>query len=184
MAQESRRLSPKARTTVLDLLRHFHEKTLQNVRCVRDARHVHLLIQPWPKGDDDKAKSTFWELSELVHSIKSFSAHNINELEKKSGSIWQKERFDWYVRSDRDLEEKFHYILRNPWNSGVAKQNEDYPWIWTQDDEARNESSFRRDAETSTRDAPATQPPPPNHRRDACVALRKRFVFESRAGGD
>src|SRR5262249_27674205 len=34
---------------------------------------------------------------------------------------------------------------------------ENYPWIWTQDDECRSESSFRRDAETSTRDAYATQ---------------------------
>ena len=59
--------------------------------------------------------------------------------------------------SDRDLKEKFHYILRNPWDSGVAKQNEDYPWVWTQHDEGRNDSSFRRDAETSTRDACATQ---------------------------
>ncbi|MGE5214384.1 MAG: hypothetical protein ACM3NN_11910, partial [Nitrospirota bacterium] len=71
--------------------------------------------------------------------------------------VWEKERFDRYIRSGRDLEEKFHYILRNPWDSGVAKQNEDYPWIWTQHDEAPNESSFPRDAETSTRDACATQ---------------------------
>jgi ATP-dependent DNA helicase RecG len=39
----------------------------------------------------------------------------------------------------------------------VAKQNEDYPWLWTQDDEARQQRLFRRDAETSTRDACATQ---------------------------
>src|SRR5207247_1431484 len=62
-----------------------------------------------------------------------------------------------YVRSDRDLQEKFHYILRNPWDSGVAQQNEDYPWVWTQDDERREESLFRGDAEISTRDASATQ---------------------------
>src|SRR5262249_25917201 len=103
----------------------------------------------------------FWRLSELVHSIKSFSTHGINESEAKSGSIWEKERFDRYVRSDRDLAEKFHYILRNPWDSGVAKQNEDYPWVWTQDDEARNERLFRRDAETSTGGACATQPNEP-----------------------
>jgi len=54
--------------------------------------------------------------------------------------------------ANRDLQEKFHYILSNPWDSGVAKQNQDYPWLW-----ARKESSFRRDAETSTRDACATQ---------------------------
>ena len=59
--------------------------------------------------------------------------------------------------ANRDLQEKFHFILRNPWDSGVAKQNQDYLWVWTQDDERRKESSFRRDAETSTRDACATQ---------------------------
>jgi REP element-mobilizing transposase RayT len=98
--------------------------------------HVHLLIQPWPTTDDDRGKGAFWALSELLHSIKSFSAHNINELEKRSGPVWQKEHFDRYVRSDHDLQEKFHYILQNPWRAGVAGQNEDYPWIWTQDDEA------------------------------------------------
>jgi hypothetical protein len=61
------------------------------------------------------------------------------------------------TRSNRDLEEKVHYILRNPWDSGVARQNEEYPWAWTQDDEYRRDSSFRRDAESSTRDACATQ---------------------------
>jgi ATP-dependent DNA helicase RecG len=40
----------------------------------------------------------------------------------------------------------------------VAKANEDYPWIWTQDDATRKESLFGRDAKTSTRDASATQP--------------------------
>jgi len=124
--------------------------------------HVHLLIQPWPKDDDDKGNTAFWPLSELLHSIKSFSAHELNEIENKSGSVWEKERFDRYVRSDRDLKEKFHHILRNPWDSGVAKQNEDYLWVWTQDDELRNESSFRRDAETSTRDACAPQALPPD----------------------
>ena len=113
--------------------------------------------RPWEKGNDDNGNIVFGPLRELMHSIKSFSAHKINDFESKSGSLWEKERFDRYVRSDRDLQEKNHYILRNPWDSGVAKQNQDYPWVWTQDDERRKESSFRRDAETSTRDACATQ---------------------------
>jgi ATP-dependent DNA helicase RecG len=92
-----------------------------------------------------------------MRSLKSFTAREINRAERKTGAVWEKETFNRYIRSDRDLAEKFHYILRNPWDSGVAKQNEDYPWVWTRDDEARNASSFRRDAETSTRDACATQ---------------------------
>jgi RecG-like helicase/REP element-mobilizing transposase RayT len=150
-------LSPHGRTIILDALRAFHDKRYELFAACVMPDHVHFLIQPWPKENDSKGNVVFWPLSELLHSIKSFSAHRINEIEKRSGSVWEKERFDRYVRSDRDLEEKFHYILRNPWDSGVAKQNADYPWVWTQDDEHRKESSFRRDAETSTRDVCATQ---------------------------
>ncbi len=119
--------------------------------------HVHLLMQPWPKENDGKGNVVFWPVSDLLHSIKSFSAHQINKIEKKAGAVWERERFDRYVRSDRDLREKFRYILRNPWDSGVTGQNEHYPWIWTQEDELRKESSSRRDSATNARDARATQ---------------------------
>ena len=155
---KSRRcLSPNSRTVVLDALRHFHNERYELFAACVMPDHVHFLVQPWPKENDDAGDITFWPLSELLHSIKSFSAHRINEIEAKKGAVWERERFDRYVRSDRDLEEKFHYILRNPWDAGVAGQNEDYPWVWTQEDEGRRESSFRRDAETSARDARATQ---------------------------
>src|SRR6266704_2582033 len=155
--KKRRCLSPKARTIALDALRYFHNKRYELFAACVMPDHVHFLIQPWPKESDDAGNATFWPLSELIHSIKSFSAHEINEIDKKKGAVWERERFDRYVRSDRDLQEKFHYILRNPWDSGVAQQNEDYPWVWTQDDERREESLFRGDAEISTRDASATQ---------------------------
>jgi REP element-mobilizing transposase RayT len=155
---KSRRyLSPDARTIVLNALLHFHKKRYELFAACVMPDHVHLLLQPWPKNDDENGNVVFWPLCQLVHSIKSFSAHEINNVEKKAGAVWEKERFDRYVRSDRDLKEKFRYILRNAWESGVAGQNEHYPWVWTQDDEARSQRSFRRDAETNTRDACATQ---------------------------
>jgi RecG-like helicase/REP element-mobilizing transposase RayT len=155
---KSRRcLSPKARTIVLHSLRHFHDKRYELFAVCVMPDHVHSLLQPWPKENDDEGNVVFWPLSELLQSIKSFSAHEINKLEGKSGAVWEKERFDRYVRSDSDLEEKFQYIVRNPWDSEVVGRNEDYPWIWTQEDEYRKESSSRRDGVTSTRDACATQ---------------------------
>ena len=156
-AKKNRCLSPKARTIVLNSFRHFHNERYELFAACIMPEHVYLLLQPWPKGYDNNGNVVFWPLSEIMHSIKSFSAHRINDAEKKSGSVWEKGQFDRYVRSDGDLKEKFHYILRNPWDSGVAGQNEDYLCVWTQDDEYRRESSFRRDAETSTRDACATQ---------------------------
>ena len=158
MTTEKRRyLSPRARTIVLNSLRHFHNRRYELFVPCMMPDHAHVLLQPWPNGNDDNGKSLFWLLSELMHSIKSFSAHRSNELESKRGSVWQKEQFDRYVRSDRDRIEKFQYIFRNPWDSGVAKQNQNYSWVWTQDDERRKESLFRRGAETGTRDACATQ---------------------------
>ena len=157
--KKDRCLPPNARSIVLNSSHHFHKQRYELFAACVMPDHVHLLLQPWPKNNDDKKTVVFWTLSELLHSIKSFSAHRINEAEKKTGAVWEKERFDRYIRSDRDLHEKFHYILRNPWDSGVAQHNEPYPWVWTEDDEYRNESSFRRDAETSTRDACATQRP-------------------------
>ena len=106
--------------------------------------HVHFIIQPGIKEEDKDGNPIFWPLSEILHSIKSYSAKEVNKLDNVKGTLWQEERYDRYMRSDRDLQEKFHYMLRHPWDSGVAKQNEDYPWIWTQHDEAGNESSFRR----------------------------------------
>ncbi|HEX4697165.1 MAG TPA: DEAD/DEAH box helicase [Candidatus Udaeobacter sp.] len=175
-----KKLSPAARTIVLNALRHFREKRYELYAACVVLDHAHVLLQPWPKEFDAKNDPIFWSIAELMQSIKSFTAHEINELQKTSGPVWEKESFDRLIRSDRDLQEKFHYILRNPWDSGVATQNDDYPWLWTQDDEVRNslgsapvpgagavvstartfetaplheKSSSSRDATTHTRDA-------------------------------
>src|SRR4029453_7387664 len=113
---------------------------------------------PWPKNEVLREETTFWSLAELMRSLKSFTARDINRAEEKVGPVWEKETFDRYIRSDRDLAEKFHYILRNPWDAGVAGQNEDYPWIWTPQDEMTSSlSSSPQNAATSTLQACAPQ---------------------------
>src|SRR5207253_3922382 len=139
--KKRRCLSPKARSIVLDALRYFHNKRYELFAACVMPDHVHFLMQPWPKENDDAGNVVFWSLKELLHSIKSYSAHAINKTERERGVVWEKERFGRYIRSQPDLIEKFEYILRNPWDSGVAKPSEDYPWVWTQDDEMRKGSS-------------------------------------------
>ncbi|PYL52964.1 MAG: methionine synthase, partial [Verrucomicrobia bacterium] len=166
-------LSEAARTIVLDALRHFHNKRYELFAVCVMPDHVHALLQAWPKDENAPDRDpVFWTLSEILGSIKSFTAHEINKLEKGTGQLWDKESFDRFIRSDRDLEEKFHYILRNPWDSAVTQQSEDYPWLWTQEDEVGREeeqkrSSSRRDAATSTRDARALQNEPALPNQDA-----------------
>ena len=156
-----RTLGPEARNIVLDAWRHFHNTRYELFAICVMPDHVHALFQPWPKNEASREETKFWSLTELMRSLKSSTAREINRAEEKVGSVWEKETFDRYIRSDRDLAEKFHYILRNPWDAGVAGQNEDYPWVWTADDEMRaSKSSSPQNAATSTLQACAPRTPP------------------------
>ena len=153
-------LSPQARTIVLNAWRHFHNARYELFAICVMPDHVHALFQPWPQNEAPGDEAKFWSLTELMRSLKSFTAREINRAEGKAGAVWEKETFDRYIRSDHDLAEKFHYILRNPWDAGVARQNEDYPWIWTPQDETRiSRSSSPQNAATSTLQACAPQTP-------------------------
>jgi RecG-like helicase len=152
-----RSLSPQARTIVLNAWRHFHNTRYELFAICIMPDHVHALFQPRPKNEA-QTETRFWSLTELMRSLKSFAAREINRAEGKAGAVFGKETFDRYIRSDRDLADKFHYILRNPWDAGVAKQNEDYLWIWTPDDELSvSRSSSPQNAATSTLQACAPQ---------------------------
>jgi RecG-like helicase/REP element-mobilizing transposase RayT len=146
-------LNPAERTIVLDATLHFHTKRYDLLAACVMPDHVHLLIEPRVKQSDPQGNPIFHPLSELLHSIKSFTSHEIARLRKSVGEfVWEEEYHDRYIRSDRDLQEKFRYIVGNPWDSGVVGPEEEYPWVWTPD-------GPRRDAEDDGRDARAPQAP-------------------------
>jgi alanyl-tRNA synthetase/REP element-mobilizing transposase RayT len=133
---EGRLLSSPARDIVFDCIHHWRNSRYRLVAACVMPDHVHFIIQPGVKEEDQEGNPIFWSLSSILHSIKSFSANEINKAEKGSGPVWQEERFDQYIRSDRDLEEKFHYVCRNPWAAGLVDQTQSWPWLWSEDIEA------------------------------------------------
>lgn len=72
-------------------------------------------------------------LSDILHSIKSVSAHRINRLLGRRGPVWQEESFNHAIRSDESLNAKMAYVLANPVRSGLVKGPRDYKWVWTAD---------------------------------------------------
>jgi REP-associated tyrosine transposase len=48
-----------------------------------------------------------------------------------SGLVWQDESFDRIVRNEGELEQKFNYILGNPWKRWPSLDR--YPWVWPSD---------------------------------------------------
>ncbi|MGI8437239.1 MAG: alanine--tRNA ligase-related protein [Chthoniobacterales bacterium] len=92
--------------------------------------HVHLLFEPQVKETASAGDPVFWSVSELLQKMKSVSAHQINKARGATGPVWEKESFDRLIRSERDLQEKFEYICRNPWDGEVVKVDEGYRWLW------------------------------------------------------
>ncbi len=71
-------------------------------------------------------------IREIVWAIKSASAHRINKLLQRHGSVWQDEYFDHVIGRSDSLEQKIQYVRENPVRAGLVQRAEDYPWIWEQ----------------------------------------------------
>ncbi|MGA2180725.1 MAG: primosomal protein N' [Verrucomicrobiota bacterium] len=146
-------LSPEARTKVLEVCHHWHGNKIKCYAACVMPNHVHLLIQPLPT--QAAGKEGVHSLTEILHSIKSFSAHTVNKVMKRSGPVWTDESFDRLIRSEADLHKTWDYIWNNPRTIGLVGPMEDYPYIWTPG--VSDVENVRRDAEHDLRDAGATQ---------------------------
>ncbi len=125
-----RQLSEKARNVVLESILRWKDRRYELYAACVMPDHVHVLIEPMIERAGDSGKPVFFSLSKILHSIKSFTATQINKIERTNEPVWETESFDRLIRSENDLHEKFHYITRNPWDAEAAKPDEDYRWVW------------------------------------------------------
>ncbi|MFZ0294867.1 MAG: hypothetical protein WAL52_14765 [Candidatus Sulfotelmatobacter sp.] len=65
-----------------------------------------------------------------MDAVKGASAHKVNKLLGRKGTVWQAESFDHVLRSSESLDAKVIYLLENPVRAGLVKQWTDYPWLW------------------------------------------------------
>ncbi len=149
--RDHRALTPPERDIVLATFLHDQPVKYELYAACVMPDHVHLLIEPQVKGDDANGKPIFHALTDILQTLKSVSSHRINKTAGAKGErVWENESFDRLIRSDADLEEKFQYICRNPWDSGVAEADEDYAWLWTAD-----RAQVSREARDTAGEAPA-----------------------------
>ncbi len=128
-------LTESERSLVLDACLHWHgEKANVHLVTVMPD-HVHLLLTPERSGDGWHA------LSELTHSIKSYTAHELNKKRGSEGPVWQSESFDRIVRDQDEFDEKWNYMLNNPVKAGLAGAPTEYPYT-----RSGTGTSDRRDA--------------------------------------
>ena len=98
------------RTAVEDALWHFAGERYALYAYVVMPNHVHVLFMPTDENT----------ISDIVASWKRFTAHEINKILSREGTVWQKESFDTLVRSERHFTTIIKYIRENNLNLAWA----------------------------------------------------------------
>ncbi len=97
------------REIVWNAILHFDNDRYDVYAFVVMGNHVHVLFAP-RKGND---------VSDILHSWKSYTAKIINKRMNRTGGVWQLESWDRLVRNERHFRRVARYIVRNPGKSGV-----------------------------------------------------------------
>ncbi len=111
-------LTESDKECVFKALHYLKDKKYDLQAAVVMDDHVHLVIKPSEP------------LAKIMHSIKSFTAHQMNKAAGLSGSVWQDEYHDRVIRNDREYREKMLYIANNPIKSNPGSTHSDYRWLY------------------------------------------------------
>ncbi len=65
-------------------------------------------------------------ISQIMHSIKSYSSKEINKANLRNGSVWQSSFRDLTLWSEELVIEKMNYIHNNPMRKGLVSDPKDY----------------------------------------------------------
>lgn len=80
--------------------------------------HVHLLVR-FEEGQS---------LSKALHSLKSYTGHELKKLHPEMSHIWQDESFDRYMRNEEHYWKTYQYIHQNPVKAKICQVPEDFQW--------------------------------------------------------
>ena len=108
----------RAAAVVENSLLHFDQQRYALIAWCVMPNHVHAMIEPWER----------WPLAGVVHAWKSFTAHEINKLLKRSGAVWQREYHDRFIRDADHFAHAVRYIEENPVKAGLVARSTQWQW--------------------------------------------------------
>ncbi len=110
------------RPQVADLMQaallHHDATRYQLLAWVIMPNHVHAVLLPLPGV----------ALGDVLHSLKSFTAHAANRLLGREGRFWQADYFDRFIRSEQHLRQVMAYVESNPVVAGLCQDPADWRW--------------------------------------------------------
>ncbi len=134
---------PEIASLVQEALRHFRGQRYDLIAWCIMPNHVHVIVRPLEGYD----------LPGILHSWKSFTAKQANELLGAAGSFWQDEYYDHLIRDEEDFNHHLTYVLQNPEEAGLKT----WPWVGFEPQSQQEEEHGQDARETQGRDALATK---------------------------
>jgi putative transposase len=119
---------PELADIVVNSIRHFAGERYDLFAFVIMPSHYHWLFQPrkdWVKTlpNDDRTPR-----ERIMYSLNRFTSNQCNKALNSSGTFWQNEPYDHWVRDVEELERIMRYIEENPVKAGLVKTPEDWPY--------------------------------------------------------
>lgn len=118
LVRGQRELDGPERTLVAETVRHFEAERYDLRAWVVMNDHVHVIVRPFPE----------WDLSKILHSWKSYTAHQLVKLGGRQAPVWLSESYERVVRGDSELVKFVRYIRHNPGRRWPGVQH--YRWRW------------------------------------------------------
>jgi putative DNA methylase len=125
---------PRIAALVRKSLYHLHSRKYYLLAYTIMPNHVHVLFLPLEIGPTPDAESLavgecddmHSPLASIMHSLKSYTAHEANKVLGRAGQFWQHESYDHWVRDDDELERIVEYIDNNAVTAKLATS----PQLW------------------------------------------------------
>jgi putative transposase len=114
--------------TVVDAMRYFADERYDLFAYVVMPSHYHWIFQPrdeWIKNFDDDDRSP---RERIMYSLNRFTSNRCNEALDRTGTFWQNESYDHWIRDVDELDRIIRYVEENPVKAGLVKSPDDWPF--------------------------------------------------------
>jgi REP element-mobilizing transposase RayT len=117
--------NPQIANVVIEAIHYRNMKVYDLISFCIMPNHVHLVFAPL-----EREKGDFYNLHEILHSLKRHTARQSNLILNRTGSFWQDESYDHILRDEAELERTLKYILYNPVKANLVKEQQDWKWSY------------------------------------------------------
>jgi S-adenosylmethionine/arginine decarboxylase-like enzyme/REP element-mobilizing transposase RayT len=105
---------PRVAETVAETIKRFNGDRYHLYAWCVMPNHVHVVFRTMQRN----------KLEDILHSWKSYTAHEANKVTGNTGTFWQREYYDHLVRDKGELDRMIAYVLDNPAKAGLRN------WQW------------------------------------------------------